>query len=115
MMRELHWSGIVFGAVGGLAVSLLLFAISGPIGTNIVGQLAIQFIGFTTAGFVAGRLSLVQTALAGRIAALLLLLITGVLTISLGADSNVLGLILLGALAIAGGTFGAAVAEKRRK
>lgn len=114
MLRELHWTGIVFGAASGLISSMFLFAFSGPVGGNIIGQLVIQLIGFIVAGYVAGRFSLAHIFPAGRIAALLLFFVVAATTIAAGADGEFAGLVLLGILAIGGGTAGAVIAERRR-
>jgi hypothetical protein len=114
MLRELHWAGITFGAATGLVASYLLFVISGPIGTNIVGQIVIQLLGFTSAGYVAGRFSLVHTVTAGRIAALILFFVIATATIAAGASANIFGLLVLGALALVGGASGAALSKKQR-
>lgn len=115
MLRQLHWTGIVFGAATGFVASLILFVFSGPLGTNVIGQLLIQLAGFIAAGFVAGRFSLVLSVTAGRIAALLLFFVIAASTIAAGAGANLAGLLLLGVLAIGGGTAGAVLAEKRRQ
>lgn len=114
MLRELHWMGIVFGAATGLVASLFLFAFSGPVGGNVVGQLVIQLLGFIVAGYVAGRFSLVHPFAAGRIAALILFFAIAALTISAGAGANIAGLIVLSVLALGGGMGGAVIAERRR-
>ncbi len=114
MLRELHWSGIVFGTATGLVVSYVLFVFSGPLGANLVGQVAIQLIGFIAAGYVAARFSLVHGVTAGRISSLLLFFLVAVLTIAAGAGANIFGLLLLGVLAIFGGSTGAALAANRR-
>lgn len=114
MIRDLHWAGIVFGAAAGLVASYLLFVISGPIGTNVVGQIVIQFLGFGVAGYVAGRFSLVHAIAAGRIASLILFFAITATTIAAGAAANLVGLLILGALALVGGASGATLAERRR-
>jgi hypothetical protein len=114
MLRGLHWAGITFGAATGLVVSYLLFVISGPIGTNIIGQVVIQLLGFISAGYVAGRFSLVHAVAAGRIAALILFFVVAAATIAAGATANIFGLLVLGALAMFGGAVGATLAEKQR-
>jgi hypothetical protein len=110
VLRELHWSGIVFGTATGLVVSYVLFVFSGPIGANLVGQIIIQLIGFVASGYVAGRFSLVHAITAGRISSLLLFFVVAVLTITAGAGANIFGLSLLGVLAIFGGSTGATLA-----
>ena len=114
MLRELHWTGIVFGAATGLVASYFLFVFSGPIGSNVMGQLVIQLIGFIAAGYVAGRFSLVHAITAGRIAALLLFFVIAAATIAAGAVANIAGLLVLGVLALGGGMVGAVIAERRR-
>ncbi len=113
MLRELHWSGIVFGTATGLVVSYVLFVFSGPIGASLIGQIIIQLIGFVASGYVAGRFSLVHAITAGRISSLLLFFVVAVLTITAGAGANILGLSLLGVFAIFGGSTGAALAVNR--
>lgn len=114
MLRELHWTGIVFGAATGLIASYVLFAFSGSVGEMVLGQLIIQFIGFIAAGYVAGRFSLVHVFAAGRIAALLLFFVIAGITVAAGAGANIAGLLLLGVLALGGGMVGALVAERLR-
>jgi hypothetical protein len=113
MLRELHWPGIAFGTATGLVASYVLFVFSGPLGANLVGQIIIQLIGFIASGYVAGRFSLVHGITAGRISSLLLFFVVAVLTISAGAGANIFGLMLLGVLAIFGGSTGAAIAANR--
>jgi len=114
MLRELHWMGVAFGASTGLVASYVLFVFSGPVGENIIGQLAIQLIGFLVAGYIAARFSLVHAIAAGRIAALILFFVVATLTIAAGAGANIAGLLLLGVLALGGGMAGAIVAERQR-
>lgn len=114
MIREFHWAGIAFGTATGLITSYILFVISGPLGGNILVQLAIQLLGFIAAGYVAGRFSLTYAVTAGRIASLLLFFFIAALTIAAGANANIFGLALLGILAIGGGAAGATWAEKRK-
>ncbi|RLE15862.1 MAG: hypothetical protein DRJ28_03025 [Actinobacteria bacterium] len=113
-LRELNWSGIVFGTATGLVASFVLFAFSGPLGTNLVGRVIIQLIGFIAAGYVASRFSLVHRITAGRISSLLLFFLVAVMTIAAGAGANILGLLVLGILAIFGGSIGAALAANRQ-
>jgi hypothetical protein len=113
VLHELHWSGIVFGTATGLVASYVLFVFSGPIGANFVGQIIIQLIGFIASGYVAGRFSLVHRITAGRISSLLLFFVVASLTITAGAGANPFGLMLLGLLAIFGGSTGATLAMNR--
>ncbi|GMQ94032.1 MAG: hypothetical protein BMS9Abin12_1514 [Acidimicrobiia bacterium] len=114
MLRELHWAGIVFGAASGLVASFVLFAFSGSLGGNLVTQIIIQSLGFVVAGYVAGRFSLIHGITAGGVAALSLFFIIAAATIAAGAGANIFGLVLLGFLAIFGGSAGAELAERRR-
>ena len=71
MLRELHWMGIIFGATTGLVASMALFALSGPLGGNLIVLIGVALAGFVSAGYVAGRFSLVHGILAGRVAGLI--------------------------------------------
>jgi predicted membrane-bound spermidine synthase len=112
MFRELHWTGIVFGAATGLVASMILFALSGPLGGNLIVLIVIALAGFVTAGYIAGRFSLVHRRFAGRIAGLMQFFAVATFMIAVGARPNIFGLLLLGVLAIVGGTAGATWAEK---
>lgn len=114
MLRELHWSGIIFGATTGLVASMALFALSGPLGGNVVALIVIALTGFAAAGYVAGRLSLVHRIAAGRIAALLQFFAIAVFMVAVGTNPNVAGLLILGILAIIGGAAGATWADRRQ-
>jgi hypothetical protein len=114
MFRELHWMGILFGATTGLVASMALFALSGPLGGNLFVVIGIALTGFVCAGYVAGRLSLVHGILAGRIAGLIQFFTIATFMVAVGTNPNVLGLFVLGILAILGGAAGATWAEKRR-
>jgi hypothetical protein len=114
MLRELHWSGIIFGATTGLVSSMALFALSGPLGGNVVALIVIALTGFVAAGYVAGRLSLVHRLAAGRIAALVQFFAIAIFMVAVGTDPNVFGLLILGLLAIIGGAAGATWAERRQ-
>ena len=113
MLRELHWSGIIFGATTGLVASMALFALSGPLGGNLVALIIIALTGFIAAGYVAGRLSLVHRLAAGRIAALVQFFAMAVFMVAVGDNPNVLGLLILGMLSLIGGAAGAAWAARR--
>lgn len=115
MLRDLHWTGIVFGTGAGLVVGLVLFSVLGAIGGNTVVQILVQVIAFGVAGAVAGRLSLLHGAVAGRISALLLFFVIAASTIAAGAGANPFGLIFLGVLALGSGSAGARLAEKARR
>ena len=112
VLRQLHWSGIIFGAATGLAASMALFALSGPLGDNIVVLIAIALAGFVAAGYIAGRFSLVNKSIAGRIAALLQFFAIATFMVATGTNPNVLGLLILGILAIIGGAAGATWAAR---
>jgi len=114
MIRELHWTGILFGAATGLVASMALFALSGRLGTNLIVLLVAATAGFISAGFIAGRLSLVHEIVAGRIASLLQFFALATFMVVLGTNPNILGLLLLGVLAMLGGTVGARWSKKRR-
>lgn len=115
MLRELHWTGIVFGMGAGLVAGLVLFGVLGSIGGNAVVQIIVQAVAFAAAGYVAGRLSLVHAPVAGRISALLLFFVIAASTIAAGAGANPFGLIFLGVIAIGSGSAGARLAEKTRR
>ena len=113
MLRELHWSGIIFGATTGLVASMALFALIGPLGGNLVALIIIALTGFVAAGYVAGRLSLVHRLAAGRIAGLVQFFAIAVFMVAVGNNPNVFGLLILGVLALIGGAAGATWAERR--
>jgi len=114
MIHELHWTGIVFGATTGLVASMALFALSGPLGANLIVLIVSATAGFVAAGYVASRLSLVHEIVAGRIASLLQFFALATFMVMLGTNPNVFGLLLLGVLAMLGGTVGARWSKKRR-
>ena len=114
MLRELHWSGIIFGATTGLVASMALFALSGPLGGNVVALIIIALTGFGAAGYVAGRLSLVHRLAAGRTAARRRFFSIATFMVAVGNNPNVFGLLILGLLALIGGAAGATLAERRR-
>jgi len=114
VLRELHWAGIVFGATTGLVASMALFALSGPLGGNLIVLIVIALAGFMSAGYVAGRFSLVHGIVAGRIAGLIQFFAIATFMVVVGTNPNVVGLAVLGALAIVGGAAGATWADKRR-
>ena len=114
MLRELHWTGIMFGATSGLVASMALFALSGPLGRSLGMLIAIALAGFVSAGYVAGRFSLVHGILAGRIAGLIQFFAIATFMVAVGTNPNVFGLLVLGILAILGGAAGATLAERRR-
>lgn len=114
MLRELHWTAIVFGSATGVVVGYLLFAIGGGLAASPVGEIVVQVFAFLAAGYIAGRFSLTHIAVAGRISALLLFFFITSLTIAAGAVVNPFGLIFLGILALGAGSAGARFAESRR-
>lgn len=111
-MRHLNWPAIFFGAGAGLAASLLLFALSFGLGTNIVALLIIQSFGFFIAGFVSGRYALSEPMLSGGVASLVLWVAIVLLTIT---DFSLIGSLALGIGAMVLGPYGGAVGYNRRK
>lgn len=114
MLRELHWTGIIFGATTGLVASMALFALSGPLGGNLIVLIGVALAGFVVAGYVAGRFSLVHGSLAGRVAGLIQFFAIATFMVAVGTNPNIFGLLVLGMLSIVGGAAGATWAERRR-
>ena len=72
MLRQLNWSGILFGAGAGLIVGLAAAALLGAVNGGGLLQVLAQFTAFFVAGYVAGRFSLVGAVFAGGFASLFL-------------------------------------------
>jgi hypothetical protein len=113
-LSHLNWASIIFGSIGGLFTSLLLFAASFSLGNNTLVQIIIQFVGFFVAGFVAGRFALVDPSLSGGMASLILFFGITVVTVG-GTDINVIGIVVLGMISAIIGTAAGSVGQASRK
>ncbi|MDJ0790766.1 MAG: hypothetical protein QNJ71_02615 [Acidimicrobiia bacterium] len=115
MLRELNWSGILFGSGAGLIVGIALYAIVGAVNGGTFLQVLIQFTAFFVAGYVAGRFSLVGAVAAGGFAGLFLYFGLALVSVIAGVDIQAVAILFFGALALAFGSAGAVLAQARRR
>ena len=115
VLRELNWSGILFGSGAGLLVGLLLYAVAGAVNGGTLFQVLIQFTAFFVAGYVAGRFSLVGAVAAGGFAGLFLYFGLAVVSVIAGADLQAVAILFFGVLALVFGSAGAVLAQARRR
>lgn len=116
MIKELNWSGILFGSGAGLIIGIALYALVGAVNGGTFLQVLVQFTAFFVAGFVAGRFSLVGEIAAGGFAGLFLYFGLALVSVIAGADVQAVAILFFGALALAFGSVGAVLAGalKRR-
>jgi hypothetical protein len=107
MIRELNWSGILFGSGAGLITGLALYAVAGAVNGGTIVQVLIQFTAFFVAGMVAGRFSLVGQAAAGGFAALFLYFGLAVVSVAAGASLQPVAILFFGIVALLFGSAGA--------
>lgn len=115
MLRELNWSGILFGSGAGLIVGIALYAIAGAVNGGTLLQVVIQFTAFFVAGYVAGRFSLVGAVAAGGFAGLFLYFGLAVVSVIAGTDLQPVAIIFFGILALVFGSAGAVLAQVARR
>ena len=114
MLRELNWSGILFGSGAGLITGLALYAVAGAVNGGTAIQVLIQFTAFFIAGIVAGRFSLVGHVAAGGFAALFLYFGLAVVSVAGGADLQPGAILFFGIVALLFGSAGAVLAAAMR-
>ncbi|MGI9584188.1 MAG: hypothetical protein ACR2N7_01200 [Acidimicrobiia bacterium] len=114
-MRELNWSGVLFGSGAGLIVGLGLFAIVAAANAPTILQILVQLLAFVVAGAVAARLSLVGTVAAGGMSALLLYFGLAVVSVFAGNDVQPVAVVLFGGLALGFGSAGAVLMNAIRR
>jgi hypothetical protein len=113
-LSHLNWASIVFGAAAGLFTSLLLFAVSAGLGANTLVQIALQFVGFFVAGYVAGRFALVEPTLSGGLSSLILFF--GITAVTVGGTGlNIVAIVVLGMVSAFIGTMAGGVGFARQK
>ena len=115
MIRELNWSGILFGSGAGLIVGIGLYAIVGAVNGGTALQVLVQFTAFFVAGYVAGRFSLVGAVAAGGFAGLFLYFGLAVVSVIAGTDLQPVAIVFFGILALVLGSAGAVLAQARRR
>lgn len=114
MLRQLNWSGILFGAGAGLIVGLAAAALLGAVNGGGLLQVLAQFTAFFVAGYVAGRFSLVGAVYAGGFAALFLYFGLAVISVATGAEVQAVAILFFGLTALLFGSAGAVLANARR-
>lgn len=114
MLRTLNWMGILFGAGAGLLTGFALTVVAWTAG-GAGGLLGVAVIAsFVVAGFVAGRLSLVNRVPSGGFAAIILHFgLAIVMTVS-GAEVSGVAVLAFGLFALAAGSLGGWLAERSR-
>ena len=115
MLRELNWSGILFGSGAGLIVGIALYAMVGAVNGGTFLQVLIQFTAFFVAGYVAGRFSLVGAVAAGGFAGLFLYFGLALVSVIAGVDIQAVAILFFGVLALVFGSAGAVLAQARRR
>ncbi len=114
MLRELNWSGILFGSGAGLLTGLALYAVAGAVNGGTFVQVLIQFVAFFVAGMVAGRFSLIGIVAAGGFAALFLYFGLAVVSVAAGASLQPVAILFFGIVALVLGSAGAVLASALR-
>ena len=114
MLRQLNWSGILFGAGAGLIVGLAAAALLGVVNGGGLLQVLAQFTAFFVAGYVAGRFSLVGAVFAGGFAGLFLYFGLAVVAVATGTDVQAVAILFFGITALLLGSAGAVLANARR-
>lgn len=115
MLRELNWSGILFGAGAGLIVGLAAAAVLGAVNSGSFLQAIAQFLAFFVAGVVAGRFSLVGAVASGGFAALFLYFGLAIVSVASGTDVQPVAILFFGVTALILGSAGAVLANIRRR
>jgi hypothetical protein len=114
VLRQLNWSGILFGAGAGLIVGLAAAALLGAVNGGGLLQVLAQFTAFFVAGYVAGRFSLVGAVFAGGFAGLFLYFGLAVVAVATGTDVQAVAILFFGITALLLGSAGAVLANARR-
>lgn len=109
MIRQLNWTGVLFGAGAGLVFGLGLFLVTGAVDRGTIVQIAIQSGSFLVAGFVAGRLSVTGEVAAGGFAGLFLYFGLAVVSVVAGSDLNPVAVLFSLTVALILGSAGGAL------
>ena len=117
-MPRLNWGAVAVGAMAGLAGGLLAFAVVGLVlrsGNDLLALIFLSYLAQLGAGYVAGRLASNDAVLHGGAGAMLLFLVTTMISLSIAPSRpGVASLAFNAAVAAVLGTAGGSLADSRR-